>query len=324
MAVTTLIKCLCLLFVSLFVYMFSRQALSYYFRRQKAYRSVANSGGSVICVISRNFADLITGIINRLLGFKGIHEIANYLELNSRSKRSDWSKESILGACILASICAFLVALFISGSILFAVIALLGLPVVCYVVADSKKTSNESDIREQIPEALRCMSSCARSGLSILQTFEYVEKETNGPLKEAFGACAKRLKMGEPLCEATEVLMTFKSIPELRFVCIAISVQHATGGSLAVILEDARASVMQELDLLRNLRVQTSQARLSASIVTVMPLVLVGLFSFMSPDFLTPFFSSFAGFGLLFVAIFMQVAGVLSVRKILDVKGGVA
>lgn len=108
-------------------------------------------------------------------------------------------------------------------------------------------------------------------------------------------------------------------VPELSFVAVALDVQHRTGGSIAPVLESATESVEGELKLMRALRVQTAQAKLSASIVTVMPFVLVALFSLMSPDFLSPFFSSFLGLALLALALIMQLTGVLIVRRMLKV-----
>ena len=75
------------------------------------------------------------------------------------------------------------------------------------------------------------------------------------------------------------------------------------------------------LALRRSLRVQTAQAKLSARVVAIMPFLLVAAFSLASPDFLSPFFASPLGIGLLTLAIVMQVAGIILVRRALAVDG---
>ncbi len=50
-----------------------------------------------------------------------------------------------------------------------------------------------------------------------------------------------------------------------------------------------------------------------------MPFILVGLFSLMSPGFLSPFFESLPGMVMLAVALLMEAAGVLVVRRMLKV-----
>ena len=85
------------------------------------------------------------------------------------------------------------------------------------------------------------------------------------------------------------------------------------------ILEAARQSVSDELELKRTLRTQTAQAKLSAQIVTVMPFALLAVFSLLSPGFLTPFSESPMGIALLAAALGMQAIGVSIVRKLLKV-----
>ena len=109
-------------------------------------------------------------------------------------------------------------------------------------------------------------------------------------------------------------------VPELAFVAVALDVQHQTGGSISQVLDAARDTVESELELERSLHVQTAQARLSARIVSVMPFVLVALFSLVSEGFLEPFFNSAAGVALLLVVLSMQAAGVLAVRRMLRVE----
>lgn len=88
------------------------------------------------------------------------------------------------------------------------------------------------------------------------------------------------------------------------------------------VLEAARETVESQIELRRSLRVQTAQARLSARVVSIMPFVLVAILSLVSEGFLMPFFESFAGLVLLGVALGMQAAGVLVVRRMLAVDVG--
>ena len=87
------------------------------------------------------------------------------------------------------------------------------------------------------------------------------------------------------------------------------------------VLQATTETVKGELALRRSLRVQTAQAKLSARVVAVMPFILVSAFSLASPDFLMPFFQSVQGYALLALAILMQVAGIVLVRRALSVEG---
>ena len=170
----------------------------------------------------------------------------------------------------------------------------------------------EEALREAVPDALHAMGSCFQAGFSLLQTFQQLAGEINwgkrfcphlprrAMARARFWSCARAEKVA--------------------FVAVALDVQHQAGGSMRPVLEAARETVEGELALRRALRVQTAQARLSARVVTVMPFALVAVFSLVSKGFLDPFLQSPLGLGLLGLACAMEVAGVLAVRRMLNVE----
>ena len=174
--------------------------------------------------------------------------------------------------------------------------------------------------RDAVPEVLRLMSTCFRAGYSLLQTFRQVADETQGTLHELFDAAAHRLEVGQGNARALEAIKRDASVPELAFVAVALDVQRQTGGSMQRVLDAAGGSVEEQIELERSLRVQTAQAQLSARVVSVMPFVLVALLSLMSPGYLDPFFESATGWALLGLALGLELAGVVAVRRMLHVE----
>ena len=232
--------------------------------------------------------------------------------------RASWPEAARLDGATLVSLglgvttgVAFLSLVF-TRSLTIAVAVVLGL----WGVLRHKAEGVSQAIREAVPDALRLLADSFRSGHSLQQTMEQAATDLTGPIQPLFQSVAKRLRIGEGAAEALTPLGSVKDVPELAFVAIALDVQHQSGGSIAPVLESAREAVRGELELARSLRVQTAQARLSASIVTVMPFILIAFFSLASPGFLDPFFESPLGVILLGIALVMQLVGVLSVRRI--------
>lgn len=258
----------------------------------------------------------------RMLRIPGVRAAADNATLLAEEQDVRTTPEAlaslVLGAGMVAGFAAALVCL--SPVLGLAVCALVLAGAYAFVKNAAEKRGMA--MREQIPDALRCMGTCFRSGLSLPQTLQQTARECGGWLGRLFSVSARRLRMGETPQEALAVMRSDEQVPELSFVAIALDVQHQSGGSIAPVLETARESVISELDLMRSLRVQTAQAKLSASIVTVMPFVLVALFSLVSPDFLAPFFESLAGMALLALALIMQISGVLAVRRMLRIEAG--
>ena len=173
--------------------------------------------------------------------------------------------------------------------------------------------------REAIPEALQTMKTCFFAGYSLPQVFEQLVNDTQGPLRELFEKVVSVLNTGGTFDDALECIKRESEEQELVFLAAALEIQHKTGSSIEQVLEAARESVCDEIELKRTLRTQTAQAKLSAQIVTIMPFALIALFSIISEGFLAPFFESVAGVILLAVALFMQLLGIFFVRKMLRV-----
>ncbi len=288
-------------------------------RRQVVVSMLSDGWSSKIRMILMRGIPPLSGISRRLLRIEAVSGSASRAktmleEVGYGSKRT--SLVSLLVATVFGS---FLLTTLVSSSVVFG--AASGcIVVICfggYIKNRSDRTT--SRMREGIPEVIRCMQTCFKSGQSLLQTLRYTSSEIGGPLGRIFAIAADRLDVGDTTRSALSVLRQYPDVPELSFVAVALDVQHQTGGSIVPVLESARESVEGELELMRTLRVQTAQAKLSATIVTVMPFVLMALFSLMSPDFLSPFFESWQGLFMLALALVMQIAGVVSVRRMLRI-----
>lgn len=196
--------------------------------------------------------------------------------------------------------------------------------VVCVLVACSMgmgalRDRRREAVRNAVPDVLQSMGTCFDAGLTLLQTFRQIVAEVQGPLQQPFMRAAHLLETGRGASEALDELRVGAAVPELAFVAVALDVQHQAGGSLRQVLDAARDTVEGELALRRSLKVQTAQAKLSARVVSIMPFVLIAVFSLVSEGFLAPFFESAAGYALLAVAVGMQAAGICLVRRMLAV-----
>lgn len=216
----------------------------------------------------------------------------------------------IFAALLLAVFRSFVVVL--CALVLFAV--------VLRVLLTRAIEKERAQLREQVPDALRCMEACMHAGLSLPQTFSEVAQQIDQPARGLFARVSRDLDLGYSMNEALEHFKQVAELPELSFVAMALDVQYACGGSAAPVLRSAEESISRDLDLRRSLRVQTAQAKLSAQIVSVMPFALVFVISAVDPAFLHPFFSSAQGVVLLLLAIAMLGGGVLLVRRMLTVE----
>ena len=309
--------CMALLFGSIGASWLFERALE----KRRSQRAVGRAGGESF--LARLLADGIrplkgvsAAILSNLTVQRFIEKLAN--ELGNAGYRTDnVSLASVLGfGLMLLGVLVYALSSSLIGG--FAAIACGLLGVNGWLVR--KQEQRRLEMREEIPEALQSMKACFQVGYSLSQTVHEVAASAKGPLGALFSEVEGNLETGSDVRRALLPMRADGSEPELVFLATALEIQHKTGGSMQRILEAARQSVVDELDLKRTLRTQTAQAKLSAQIVTAMPFALIGVFSLVSPGFLDPFFESAAGLILLAVAIGIQIAGISLVRRLLKVE----
>lgn len=237
-----------------------------------------------------------------------------------RRRGWDASCESVI-SLMLSACCA---ASFAAVVVFRAPIAAVCFPV-CLVMAASilvsKGRAKEKELlMDQVPDALRCLEACLHAGLSLPQAFSEAAKEAKQPLKEPFMQVTRDIDLGFSVQEALARFHRNAGLEELGFVAVALDIQYACGGNATPVLHAAEDSISRGLELRRSLRVQTAQARFSAQMVGVLPIFLMAVLSAASPGFLDPFFSDSRGTAMLAVAVCMQAAGVLMIRRMLSVE----
>lgn len=281
----------------------------------------ALSPGALLRWRLRNGYAMLLPVVSYAIRIKPVHRFAVGLVELCSERGWATSPQKALSVVTAASLLISCVAGVALGSVVSAVaVGICSLALVAAVLGNMRDKREEA-VRNAVPEALESMTVCFGSGFTLLQTFRQVASDTPGPLGVTFARCAHVLEMGGDASQALREMRVGAHASELAFVAVALDVQHQSGGAMRQVLDAAAETVKSEIELRRTLRVQTAQARLSARIVVVMPFILIAAFSLASPDFLTPFFTSVFGYALLGVALVMQAAGVVLVRRALEVEG---
>lgn len=200
------------------------------------------------------------------------------------------------------------------AGVLAAVVVLLG---VCRLV-DGWVGRRDREMRSQVPDALTALGVALGSGYALPRAFAYAAAHTPSPLSRELDRVVWDIGAGRSIDEALEGLQYRANVPELRYVAVAMEVQHHSGGSLRGIIACAVQGVRSSFDLERSLHVQTAQARFSARVVGLLPLGLLGVLVVVAPGYLESFSGSPMGMGMLVVAAVLDATGLLIIRSIVD------
>jgi tight adherence protein B len=172
---------------------------------------------------------------------------------------------------------------------------------------------------EQFPDALSLMARALRGGHALVSTLGIVAEEMPDPLKSEFRAIYEQHNFGLPL---PQVLRTFaRHIPlmDARFFVTAVLTQRETGGNLAEVLDNLATVMRDRSQVRRQMRVLTAQGRVTGWVLGALPIAMGVFMYMMNPAQMIDFIADPVGIRLLQMAAVLEVAGVVIIRRIVDV-----
>ena len=173
---------------------------------------------------------------------------------------------------------------------------------------------------ELLPDTLELMSRALQAGHAFAESLHMVANEMPEPISTEFRKTYEEQNLGLSLKLALENLCERVPLLDLRFCVTAILIQRETGGNLAEILEKVSYTIRERFRILEDLNTLTTSSRMSAWILCGLPAFVALAVTVMNPDYMSVLWRDPRGHNLLFAAAFMQVIGMLIIRKILRIR----
>lgn len=206
-----------------------------------------------------------------------------------------------------------------SGALRFLAVGLCaGLLPLVYV--SKKRTSRINALEAQLPDALDFLSRSMRAGHAFSISLEMVGEEIHEPLGQEFRALFNEQNLGASLDRSFASFAKRVPIPDVRFFCSAVLLQRQTGGNLSEILNRLSEIIRERFKLKGQVKAVSAHGRLTALILTLLPIVTLGGLMLTSPSYLTPMFSNPTGRKILGAGVGAQILGNFFIRKIIRIK----
>jgi tight adherence protein B len=144
----------------------------------------------------------------------------------------------------------------------------------------------------QLVDMLNLMVSGLRAGYSTIQALEAVSSELSPPISEEFRRVVQEIQIGIPTEKALENLLRRVPSTDLDFIVTAMNVQREVGGNLAEILDTISETIRERVRIKGEIRTKTAQARTSATIVSLLPVLLSLYLWFVNRAYFMTFFAN--------------------------------
>jgi tight adherence protein B len=221
---------------------------------------------------------------------------------------------------VMAGMLASLAVSMLTISKLLMLIAGVGAAAVPFVHVVFRRRKRLSSFLALLPDALDLMSRALQAGHAFSETLHMIATEMPEPIATEFRKTYEEQNLGLSLKLALENMAERVPLLDLRLCITAIMIQRETGGNLAEILEKVGHTIRERFRILEDLKTLTTSSRMSAWILCGLPIFVIIAVSVMNPDYMSVLWNDPRGHKLLALAAFLQVSGMLIIRKILDIK----
>ena len=208
-----------------------------------------------------------------------------------------------------------------SGNILGTLLVVAAGAMLPPVFLKIKKNSRLKNFGTQLGDALMLVANGLRAGFSFEQVLETVAKDMPDPISTEFARVSRELKMGMSLEDSLTGLTDRMQNTDMRLLTSAVLIQRQVGGNLADILDTIAETIQDRIKIKNHVNSLTAQGRISGLIVGMVPVFLYIAISAANPEYMAVFSETTYGRILLVIAVVMEAAGFLLIRKMSNLLG---
>ncbi|AHM56951.1 type II secretion system protein [Peptoclostridium acidaminophilum DSM 3953] len=183
-----------------------------------------------------------------------------------------------------------------------------------------KRGKKIENLDKQLGDALTMMAGTLRAGYSFLQAMDTVGREMPKPISTEFGKVIKEIQVGGGMETALNNMLKRSYTEDLDLMVTSVLIHRQIGGNLAEILDNISSTIRDRIKLKGEVKVLTSQARLSGLIIALLPFGFAVIISFINPDHMKTLISDRLGQYLIGMALMGQIVGFVIIKRITDVK----
>jgi len=235
----------------------------------------------------------------------------------------DWSANRLLTSMVLMMIPGIglgLLVPFLFNPVATATVLALFFGSIPYLIVRSKRKKRLDTLEEQFPEALDFLARSMRAGHAFSISLEMLGEEIADPLGQEFRALFNEQNLGAPIDIALRNFSTRVPLLDVRFFTSSVLLQKQTGGNLSEILARLAYVIRERFRLKGQVKAASAHGRLTATILTLMPICTMLALLFVAPGYLQGMAEDPDGKYLIGGAIVAQVLGNFFIKKIIAIK----
>ena len=163
--------------------------------------------------------------------------------------------------------------------------ALAGLILLPIMILRYLRNRRQRKFTEQFAEALDIIIRSLRAGHPVPAALRMVAREMPDPVGSEFGMAEDEITYGLDLASAMRNMLERVGQEDLPLFVTSVAIQASSGGNLTEILENLTDVIRQRTKMRRKIRALSAEGRISAIILSCVPIILFLVINWLSPAF---------------------------------------
>lgn len=172
----------------------------------------------------------------------------------------------------------------------------------------------------QLPDALDLMMRGLKVGHPVGATVANVGRTMSDPIGREFRILSEQISHGDFLTDAFADMAVRSGQEDVEYLSVAISIQHGSGGNLADVLGTLSKVVRERIVMRRRVRAISSEGRLSAYLLSALPVLIFLSTSISSPGYYTDVSDDPAFMPIAIIIVLLVLGNFFALRKLVTFK----
>lgn len=173
---------------------------------------------------------------------------------------------------------------------------------------------------EQLPDMLDLLAGSLRAGWGLQQALDVIIDQTKPPMSDEFRRAQTETRLGRSVEQSLESVAERVQSMDFSWVVSAISIQREVGGNLAELLTIVASTIRERNAVRRQISALTSEGRLSAVILFVLPFLEALILYITNPGYMSKLLTTSLGNMLLATGLILLLIGAVWLNKVTKVE----
>lgn len=207
------------------------------------------------------------------------------------------------------------------GGIMLGLLLFLAAPLVAKLLVGLMTTRRKRIFADQLDNTLQLFSGSLRAGHSLLRAVDAVARESPAPTSEELARVVNETRLGMELDDSLDQTAKRMDSDDFSWVAQAIGIHREVGGDLAEVLDRVAGTIRERNQIKRQVKTLSAEGKMSAYILMALPVLIAGVLSIISPEYISQFVTNgLVGYALIVIAVLMFAVGGFWMSRIVKIR----